>query len=147
MQISLSTPSCGWSNMYIEDDHGNSFSGSISYITDAANDILDAACVFLTQGVETSVYFDEEGTEWTLIFNTSFVKVHAEREENEAYTFFITARELIYKLCKDIYEEADAWAMWLYMGKETKEQYLKDRFILKAKAQSLIMMIEQSKRK
>ena len=71
----ISDPKHGWSTFKLGD-----FEGTPSYLTDVPLDLLDAFLDYHYKGIGMA-WFDEEGTEFTLVINPYSLFIIAERVE------------------------------------------------------------------
>lgn len=117
----LSKPYAGWTNVAIGE-----FKGNASYLTDVPMDCLIAFINALEYYIPASVFFDEEGSEFTLVVGFNGVYVISEREETRLISvdrrFLDIARELV----KDIEDNLEDWVLWdidCYYSEEDDEEY------------------------
>lgn len=75
LSIMISNPQYGWCNFKL----GN-FEGTPSYLTDVPLDLLDAFLDYHRTGMGIA-WFDEEGSEFTLVINPYSLFIIAERDE------------------------------------------------------------------
>lgn len=113
----ISNPKHGWCDFKIEDDNNNVFFGTPSYITNVPVDLLQAFLDYKTNG-QGMVWFDEEGTEFTLVLNPYSMFIIAENEDYEGcksslYDFSeLNIDNLIKELIQDIESDLDKWSMF-----------------------------------
>lgn len=110
----ISNPKHGWCDFKIEDDNNNVFFGTPSYVTNVPVDLLQAFLDYKTKG-QGMAWFDEEGTEFTLVLNPYSMFVIAENEICNArlYKFNkININNLIKKSIQDIESDLIEWSMF-----------------------------------
>ena len=100
----LSNPEYGWCNFELGE-----FKGSPSYLTDVPVDILEM-CIDYKKKNASICYFDEEGSDFVLIFANGEVYIIATREDSMLYKFpEITPEALIEEIILDIERNLDLW--------------------------------------
>ena len=122
----LSKPYCGWSSFCVGD-----FSFSVSYVTDAPQDILDALINNIKYNVSTVVGLDSEGTECTVVFcpyagiYTIINKSDNDVLDNkiEARYFMINIKRVAKQFIKDIEDYKELWADWQTFTEEDPKKY------------------------
>lgn len=110
----ISNPKHGWCDFKIEDNNNNIFFGTPSYITNVPVDLLQAFLDYKTNG-QGMVWFDEEGTEFTLVLNPYSIYIIAENEDCEGrlYDFSeLNIDNLIKELIQDIESNLFEWSMF-----------------------------------
>ena len=103
-----------WCYFKIEDDNNNVFFGTPSRITNVPVDLLQAFLDYKTNG-QGMAWFDEEGTEFTLVLNPYSMFVIAENEKGEGrlYDFSeVNIDNLIKELIQDIESDLNEWSMF-----------------------------------
>ena len=75
----ISNPKHSWCDFKIEDDNNNVFFGTPSYVTNVPVDLLQAFLDYKIKG-QGIAWFNEEGTEFTLIL-TMFIITENEHTE------------------------------------------------------------------
>ena len=114
-------PSYGWCDFKL-----GSFQGTPSYLTDVPFDLLNA---FINRhyGKSAAVFFDEEGTEFTLVINYHSMFIIEERKEKPIlHDFsFININELEKELINDIESNIDGWVSDFFFNdsEEEKKEY------------------------
>ena len=104
----LSKPHYGWTNVTI----GN-FKGRASYLTDVPMDCLISFINSLKYGIPASIFFDEEGADFTLVtehYNNTYVI--CERENTELIKIDKCFLDLAEELIKDIECNIEDWVLW-----------------------------------
>ena len=99
----------GWCEFTIGDFHGTP-----SYLTNVPVDLLQAFLDYKTKG-QGIAWFDEEGTEFTLVLNPYSMYIIAENEEGVArlYDFSeVNIDNLIKELINDIESNLVGWSMF-----------------------------------
>lgn len=99
----------GWCGFTIGDFHGTP-----SYITNVPVDLLQVFLDYKTKG-QGIAWFDEEGTEFTLVLNPYSIFVIAENEEGEGklYNFSeLNIDNLIKELIQDVKSNLVGWSIF-----------------------------------
>ena len=100
----LSNPKCGWCKFELGE-----FKGSPSYLTDVPLDILEM-CINYKKKNASICYFDEEGSDFVLIFANGEVFIIATREDSMLYQFpDCTPEKLIQEIISDIEKDFELW--------------------------------------
>ena len=100
----ISNPKNGWCNFKLGD-----FEGTPSYITDVPIDLLDAFIDYYTRGYGLA-YFDEEGSEFTLLLTWYGVYIIEEKDDAKVYTFYnLSISDLAKDVIIDILSNLDGW--------------------------------------
>ena len=110
----ISNPKHSWCDFKIEDDNNNVFFGIPSYITNVPVDLLQSFLDYKIKG-QGIAWFDEEGTEFTLVLNPYSMYIIAENEEGEGrlYDFSeLNIDDLIKELIQDIKSDLIGWSMF-----------------------------------
>lgn len=110
----ISNPKHGWCDFKIEDDNNNIFFGTPSYATNVPLDLLQAFLDYKTKN-QGMAWFDEEGTEFTLVLNPYSMFIIAENEEGKGklYDFSeLNIDNLIKELIQDIESDLNGWSMF-----------------------------------
>lgn len=110
--IMLSYPEHGWCNVEIGD-----FVGSASYLGDIPMVCLETFIQYLTKGNNinsASIYFDEEGTEFYVVFDYYSTYIIIERNEKPELKYFnnIGAKQLANEFVNDLERDFDKWVDW-----------------------------------
>ena len=114
----ISNPEYGWCNFDLGDFHGTP-----SYITDVVTDIIE----FFIKGIQTGrsiAFFDEEGSEFTLIMNPhSFYLIEEDKECNTRLHDFseMNISKLIQELITDVEKDIDGW-IWFNATNEAEAE-------------------------
>ena len=112
----LSNPKCGWCNFELGE-----FKGSPSYLTDVPLDILEM-CIDYKKKNASICCFDEEGSDFVLIFANGEVFIIAAREDSMLYKFPETTPEaLIKEIVLDIERDLELWNAEFTMEEEHNE--------------------------
>lgn len=106
----ISNPANGWCNFKLGD-----FEGTPSYLTDVPLDLLDAFLDYYNKGMGMA-WFDEEGTEFTLVINPYSLFIIAEKEETPVLYDFskINISDLEKELIEDIERDFAEWTNFTY---------------------------------
>lgn len=112
----ISNPVCGWCNFKL-----GTFKGTPSYLTDVPLDLLDAFLDYHDKGVGVA-WFDEEGTEFTLVTTPSSLYIIEEKEKLILHDFSeMEIEELEKELVSDIENDLEGWVEFICC--EEKLQY------------------------
>lgn len=133
----LSKPKNGWSTFEL-----GGFRGRCSYITDVPLNCLDAFICSLKYNIPASVFFDEEGSEFTLVASIDGVYVIVERGTLELLRLDIRYLEVIKEFVNDIETNSDSWVLWdtdYYMDEDTVS---KRRVMIESKLSELKDLIK-----
>ena len=118
----ISNPKNGWCNFKLGD-----FEGTPSYITDVPIDLLDAFIDYYTRGYGLA-YFDEEGSEFTLLLTWYGVYIIEEKDDTKVHTFYnLSISDLAKEVIADIETNLDGWCndfMWCSSSKEDLNERL-----------------------
>ena len=100
----ISNPKNGWCNFKLGD-----FEGTPSYITDVPIDLLDAFIDYYTIGYGLA-YFDEEGSEFTLLLTWYGVYIIEEKDNVKSHVFYdLNISDLAKEVIADIETNLDGW--------------------------------------
>lgn len=100
----ISNPKYGWCNFDLENFHGTP-----SYITNVPIDLLNCIIQYIETGC-SSCWFDEEGTDFTLVLSPYEVYIISESDNSKLYNFNnITPKNLIKEIINDIEFNIDEW--------------------------------------
>lgn len=119
----ISNPKHGWCDFMLSDEKDNLFVGTPSYLTNVPVNLLQAFLNYKTKG-QGMAWFDEEGTEFTLVLNPYSMYIIAENEEGVArlYDFSeVNIDNLIKELINDIESNLVGWSMF-YCGCDDEEE-------------------------
>lgn len=122
----ISNPKHGWCDFKMEDDNNNVFFGTPSYVTNVPVDLLQAFLDYKTKG-QGMAWFDEAGTEFTLVLNPYSMFIIEENEYYEGcksnlYDFSeLSINNLIKELIQDIENDLDRWSMFYYDCDDAEE--------------------------
>lgn len=101
----ISNPKFGWCKFELGD-----FNGTPSYITDMPVDLLDAFIDYHTKGYGMA-WFNEEGTEFTLVINPYSLFIIEEKDNPVLHDFSeMKIDDLEKELILDIERDLDGWA-------------------------------------
>lgn len=122
----ISNPKHGWCSFKL----GN-FYGSPSYITDVPCDLLDCFISYKIKGVGVA-FFDEEGTEFTLILNPSGMFIIEEKEIPVLHDYYaVDIDPLIEELISDLRTDLDGWAEFIPADSPEEIKVHKDEIMRK----------------
>lgn len=102
----LSKPKHGWTTFNI-----GSFCGNPSYLTDVPVDFLDGMLQYYRNG-SAAIWFNEEGSEFTLVLNPYSVFIIIERENEVCQRIDETPKQISEMLINDIMKNLDEWITW-----------------------------------
>ena len=118
----ISNPKNGWCNFKLCD-----FEGTPSYITDVPIDLLDAFIDYYTRGYGLA-YFDEEGSEFTLLLTWYGVYIIEEKDNVKSHVFYdLNISDLAKEVIADIETNLDGWCndfMYYSFSKEDLNERL-----------------------
>ena len=118
----ISNPKNGWCNFKLDD-----FEGTPSYITDVPIDLLDAFIDYYTRGYGLA-YFDEEGSEFTLLLTWYGVYIIEEKDNVKSHVFYnLNISDLAKEVIADIETNLDGWCndfMYCSFSKEDLNERL-----------------------
>ena len=118
----ISNPKNGWCNFKLDD-----FEGTPSYITNAPIDLLDAFIDYYTRGYGLA-YFDEEGSEFTLLLTWYGVYIIEEKDNVKSHVFYdLNISDLAKEVIADIETNLDGWCndfMYYSFSKEVFNERL-----------------------
>lgn len=101
----ISNPKHGWCDFILGD-----FYGSPSYLTDVPNDLLDAFISYHANGYGIA-WFDEEGTEFTLVITPYSIFIIEEKDKPILYDFSeVNVEDLEKELIEDIEKNLEGWS-------------------------------------
>ena len=108
----ISNPKHGWCDFMLSDEKDNLFVGTPSYVTNVPVDLLQAFLDYKTKG-QGIAWFNEEGTEFTLVLNPYSMFVIAENEHTELIDFSkVNIDNLVKELIQDIESDLIKWSMF-----------------------------------
>jgi hypothetical protein len=100
----ISNPRCGWCTFKL-----GTFKGTPSYLTDVPLELLDAFLDYHYKGVGVG-WFNEEGTEFTLVITPSSLYIIEEKEKLVLHDFSEMEIEKLEKeLVSDIESDLEGW--------------------------------------
>jgi hypothetical protein len=104
----ITKPSCGWCKFKIRD-----FEGTPSYLTDVPIDLLDMFIDYHAK--ETGIaWFDEEGTEFTVILTPYSLFIIEEKDKPILHDFSeIKIEKLEKELIEDIEKDLTGWSEFI----------------------------------
>lgn len=118
----ISDPKNGWCNFKLGD-----FEGTPSYITNVPIDLLDAFIDYYTRGYGLA-YFDEEGSEFTLLLTWYGVYIIEEKDNVKSHVFYdLNISDLAKEVIADIETNLDGWCndfMYYSFSKEVFNERL-----------------------
>lgn len=110
----ISNLKSGWCLFTLSDDKNQLYcSGTPSYATNVSVDLLQAFLDYKTKG-QGMAWFDEEGTEFTLVLNPYSMFIIAENKNGEGLYDFsgLNINNLIKELIQDIESDLAEWSMF-----------------------------------
>lgn len=112
----ISNPKHGWCDFELR-----KFKGSPSYLTDVPVDLLDAFIGYYTNGMGMA-WFDEEGTEFTLVINPYSLYIIEEKEESILHDFSeMIIEKLARELIDDIEKDLTSWSVEFVISDDQEE--------------------------
>ena len=125
----ISNPKHGWCDFMLSDKKDNLFVGTPSYVTNAPVDLLQAFLDYKIKG-KGIAWFDEEGTEFTLVLNPYSMFIITENERAELIDFSeVNIDNLIKELIQDIESDLIEWSMF-YCGCDDEEEIKENRELI-----------------
>lgn len=121
----ISNPDCGWCDFEI-----GKFIGHPSYLTDVPVELMECFVSYFRVGYGMC-WFDEEGSEFTLVITPYDTFIISQREEDELININEEPEKLAVELLADINKYRKEWIMWelgyeeyLDHEKVEKEKYI-----------------------
>ena len=112
----ISNPEYGWCDFKL-----GTFEGSPSYLTDVPVDLLDAFIGYYTEG-QGMAWFDEEGTEFTLVFTPYSLFIIEEKKESALHDFSeMNVEKLAKELINDIEKDITGWSVEFITSDDQEE--------------------------
>ena len=100
----ISNPKYGWCDFELGD-----FKGTPSYLTDVPMDLLDAFIDYYTRGYGAA-FFDEEGSEFTLLLMWYSIYIIEEKDDVKLHVFYdLNVSDLAKEVIADIETNLDGW--------------------------------------
>lgn len=126
----ISNPKHGWCDFMLSDEKDNLFVGTPSYTTNVPVNLLQAFLYYKING-QGMAWFDEEGTEFTLVLNPYSMFIIAENEDGEGrlYDFSeLNIDNLIKELIQDIESDLDEWSIFYCgcYGDKTNREHIRN---------------------
>lgn len=104
----ISNPDCGWCDFDLK-----TFHGTPSYLTDVPVDLLNAFIQYHTTGTGAA-WFDEEGTEFTLVITPYSLFIIEEKDEPILHDFSeMNIDNLEKELIEDIEKDLISWSEFI----------------------------------
>lgn len=126
----ITNPKHGWCRFELGD-----FKGSPSYLTDVPVELLDAFIDYYTKG-HGMAWFDEEGTEFTLVITPYSLFIIEEKEEPVLHDFSEMKIENLEKeLIEDIEKDLNGWSE--FITDDDREEILQHRNDIRQKIAKL----------
>ena len=112
----ISNPHAGWCDFKLGD-----FEGSPSYLTDVPVDLLNAFIEYHEKGTGIA-WFDEEGSEFTLVINPYAVYIIEEEEDAVLYDLSnLIVTDIEIELISDIEKDFEKWVLEFVISDKEKE--------------------------
>ena len=113
----IAYPKHGWCNFTL-----GTFEGVPSYLTDVPVDLLSAFIDYHTQGYGMA-WFDEEGTEFTLVINPYSLFIIEEREDKAVLYDFsdMKVEDIEKELIADLEKDLDGWSREFVINDDEEE--------------------------
>lgn len=130
----ISNPKHGWCNFELGD-----FKGTPSYLTDVPIDLLVAFIDLHAKGSGVA-WFDEEGTEFTLVLIPYSLFIIEEKEEPVLHDFSeMNIKDLEKELIEDIEKDLNGWSE--FITDDDREEILQHRNEIRQKIAMLKEML------
>lgn len=127
----ISNPEFGWCDFELR-----TFEGHPSYLTDVPVDLLDAFIDYHKKGVGVA-WFDEEGTEFTLVITPYSLFIIEEKEKPILHDFSeMRIENLEEELIEDIAKDLDKWAIE-FVTSNNQERIIRHKDKIKEKLEEL----------
>ena len=108
----ISNPKHGWCDFILSNEKDNLFVGTPSYVTNVPVDLLQAFLDYKIKG-KGIAWFNEEGTEFTLVLNPYSMFIITENEHTELIDFSeVNIDNLVKELIQDIESDLIEWSMF-----------------------------------
>lgn len=119
----ISNPKNGWCDFELGD-----FKGTPSYLTDVPMDLLDAFIDYYTRGYGAA-FFDEEGSEFTLLLMRHGIYIIEEKDDAKVYVFYdLNVSDLAKEVITDIVYNLDGWCDNFVRYDRQMDQELSEQF-------------------
>ena len=126
----ISNPKHGWCDFMLSDEKDNLFVGTPSYVTNVPVDLLQAFLDYKIKG-QGIAWFDEEGTEFTLVLNPYSMFIITENEHTELIDFSeVNIDNLVKELIQDIESDLTGWSMF-YCDCDDEEEIKANRELIR----------------
>ena len=122
MIIKLDKPEAGRSAIILKDDNGNEFYGILSATQDVAWEFVNAFKLYVSEGQQVAVTFDEVDTEFTIVCSECHIYVIIDRDELSVVRIKISSKDFIKGVLAEITENLDAWASCSINSSEDTEE-------------------------
>ena len=135
----ISNPKHGWCSFKLGD-----FTGTPSYLTDVPMDLLDAFIDYYTRGYGAA-FFDEEGSEFTLLLMRHSIYIIEEKDDAKVHVFYdLSISDLTKEVITDIVCNLDEWCDDFVWDSRLKDQELSEQFkcLLEDRANELRNLIK-----
>lgn len=109
----ISDPRYGWCKFKLKE-----FEGNPSYLTNVPLDLLEAFVNYWTNSACSSIFFDEEGTEFTLVINPNSIFIIEEKEEPKLIYIDDYIQNLTLELIDDIEKDINGWTNFITNDEE-----------------------------
>lgn len=132
----ISNPKYGWCNFKIRD-----FEGTPSFLTDVPIELLEAFIDLFNSG-RGIAWFDEEGTEFTLVMTPYSIYIIEEKDKVVLHDYSeMTPKKLARELIEDIESNIVGWGAFLTIPEED-ENYKSECENHKSKIVELVEMLK-----
>lgn len=125
----INSPKNGWCKFNL----GN-FTGTPSYLTNVPVELLDAFINYWQKDYTLAVYFDEEGTDFTLVCNPYSIFIIEEKESVKLIEIDKSIKEITLELINDLENDINGWASFTYENDkkeiEAQAQMIKEKIII-----------------
>ena len=132
----ISNPINGWCNFKLR-----TFEGTPSYLTDVPVDLLEAFIDLHTKG-KGIVWFDEEGTEFTLVLTPYSIFIIEEKDKPVLHDFSeMKIKKIEKELIEDIESDLIGWSM--FIPTDDREEIMQHRNEIREKIVMLKELINR----
>lgn len=121
MIIKLDKPEAGRSAITLKDDNRNEFYGILSSTQDVAWEFVNAFKLYVSEGQQVAVTFNEVDTEFTVVCSKCHIDVIIDRDELSVVRIKISSKDFIKGVLAEITENIDAWASFFINSYEDEE--------------------------
>jgi hypothetical protein len=103
----IKNPKFGWCEFKLWD-----FNGNPSYMTDVPIDLMECFISYFKTG-QGMAWFDEEGSEFTLVLTPYSTYLIEDKEEAVLHVIELPVDEMAKELLEDLNKDSSEWLSWL----------------------------------